>query len=158
MKTFSALVGAAILSLSFASSANAGPKPDVLVVKFRADDCANCGVMENQLASAMSMVNSTKVKQVTIDTSTPILWEKSAHEAFDHNVVPIFNKWVGLTGFAAVVDARSGKTIGCVNDSDDVSKMANLIKKTAGIAHMSPASTRATGFACPPAKNVDPGS
>lgn len=155
MNKLTAIVGTALFTLvatpAFASNA------DVYVVKFRADNCQTCNVMENQLSSAMSMVNSAKVEEITIDTTSPILWEKSAHTAFDSNVVPQFNKWVGKTGFVAVVDARTQRTLGCVSAKDDVYKMANFIKSAAGLPHDRNVSNRSGQFRCPTAQNVDTG-
>jgi len=72
----------------------------------------------------------------------------------------VFNKWVGLPGFAAVVDAKSKRVIGCVNGKFDASEMAQELRKMAskasGQAYMSNASTRKT-TQCPPTFNVDPG-
>lgn len=156
MKKFTALLGTVALCVT-AATANAAERPDIYVVKFRADDCANCAVMENQLDNAMNMVRSQKVKLVTIDTSNALKWEVSAHTAFDHDIAPQFNKWVGLTGFVAVVDRQSRRTIGCVSDEQDVYKMANFIKAAANLPHDQTVSNRSGEFRCPAAHNVDPG-
>jgi len=54
---------------------------------------------------------------VTASFAAPAKWEKGAHEAFDRDIVPVFNQWVGLPGFAAIVDAKSKRVIGCVNST-----------------------------------------
>jgi hypothetical protein len=99
-------------------------------------------------------------EEVIIDTSTAAKWEKGAHEAFDRDIVPVFNKWVGLPGFAAVVDADTKRVIGCVTPEFAASEMANEIRKMAtsakGGAVLSRASTSRT-TQCPEAYNVDPG-
>ncbi|MBL4869733.1 MAG: hypothetical protein JKX72_02130 [Robiginitomaculum sp.] len=155
MTKLTALLGAAIVTLTatpaFASNA------DVYVVTFRADDCQTCGALESQLKSAMSMVNSPSVEQVTIDTTNALQWEKSAHTAFDRNIVPQFNKWVGKTGFVAIVDAKTQTTIGCVSAKHDVYKMANFIKSAAGLPSDRQVSNRNGAFKCPTAQNVDTG-
>jgi hypothetical protein len=100
------------------------------------------------------------VESVVIDTSTAAKWEKGAHEAFDRDIVPVFNKWVGLPGFAAVVDARSKRVIGCVNSQFSSSEMAQEIRRMAsqatGSAYMSNASTRSKTTKCPEAHNKLP--
>lgn len=155
MTKFTALLGAAVFTLiapnAFASSA------DVYVVTFRADNCQTCSTMESQVSSAMGMVGSTKVKEVTIDSTNALQWEKSAHTAFDHNIVPQFNKWIGKTGFVAVVDANTQRTLGCVSAKDDVYKMANFFKSAAGLPSDRPVANRSAQFRCPAAQNVDTG-
>jgi len=92
---------------------------------------------------------------------TAAKWEKGAHDAFDRDIVPVFNQWVGLPGFAAVVDAKSKRVIGCVNSSFDANEMAREIRQMAskaqGSAYMSNASVSSKTTRCPAAHNVDPG-
>jgi len=88
-------------------------------------------------------------------------FRNAAHEAFDRDIVPVFNKWVGLPGFAAVVDAKSKRVIGCVNSTFDANEMASEIRKMAsraqGSAFLSNASVSTKTTRCPAAHNVDPG-
>lgn len=156
MKKYTALLGAGLISLT-ALSATAAQNPDIYVVKFRSNDCAQCIQLETQLSTALTMVSSEQVEEVTIDTSNGLKWEVSAHTAFDRNIVPQFNKWVGLTGFVAVIDSKTGNTIGCVDGKDNAYKMANFIKSAARLPHDRPVANRATEFSCPPTYNVDPG-
>ena len=153
MKKFVALLGAVSVTLAFGTSAQAA---DVVVMKFRADDCVSCSAVETQVDTALAMVGTDTVTEITVDISNAALWEKAAHESFDANVVPVFNKYVGLTGFAAVVDTRTRETIGCVNENYDASQVADLIKRAAGIAQASKASTHINNFTCPPAFNKLP--
>ena len=156
MKKFTAILGTAVL-YAMTTTANATERPDVYVVKFRADNCATCIVMENQLDQAMNLVSSSKVELVTIDTSTPIKWEISAHTAFDHDFVPQYNNWVGLTGFVAVIDRQSRRTTGCFNDKQNKFIMASYIKAATGLPHDQTVSNSPGQFNCPPVFNVDPG-
>lgn len=153
MKKLVTLVGATALLTAFSASANAA---DVVVMKFRADECVSCPVMENSVDTAVAMVGQEKVKSVTIDISNAALWEKSAHEAFDADVVPVFNTYVGLTGFTAVVDKKTRKAIGCVNENYNANDVAELIKRAANIASTTRASTPIQNFRCPPAFNKLP--
>ena len=153
MKKLATLVGATALFCAFGVSAHAA---DVVVMKFRADECASCPSMENSVDTAVAMVGQDKVKTVTVDISNAALWEKSAHEAFDADVVPVFNTYVGLTGFTAVVDSRTRRTIGCVNENYNANDVADLIKRAANIATTTRASTPVQNFRCPPAFNKLP--
>jgi len=153
MKKLTILLSTAIVALS-SVSANAA---DVYVVKFRADDCQTCTAMDSKINSAMNMVASDRVEELTIDSTNALKWEVSAHTAFDNNIVPQFNKWIGKTGFTAIVDAKTQRTIGCVTDGTDVYKTANLIKSAAGLAHDRTVSNRSGEFQCPPTFNVDLG-
>ena len=155
-KKITALLGTAALCVA-AATASAAERADIYVVKFRANDCASCVAMESKLDTAMNMVRSSKVELVTIDSSNPLKWEVSAHTAFDHNIAPQFNKWVGLTGFTAIVDRQSRRTLGCVSDKQDVYKTANFIKAAAGLPHDQTVSNRSGEFRCPATFNVDPG-
>ncbi len=156
MKKLTALLSMAAVGLT-AFSAQALDRPDVLVVKFRANDCATCVNMEANLDQAMAMVGSPKAKIVKIDTSDSLHWEVSANRAFDANIVPQYNKWAGLTGFVAVIDRQSRRTLGCFKASDDSYKMANFIKSTVHIPYDRTVANRPEQFKCPAAHNVDPG-
>ncbi len=153
MKKLITLLAATAITGAFATTAHAA---DVVVVKFRADECASCSVMESQVDTALAMVGSDSVTELTIDITNAALWEKGAYEAFDADVVPVFNKYVGLTGFTAVVDTRTRKTIGCVNENYSADQVATLIKQAARIAQTTSASTRVENFQCPPAHNKAP--
>ncbi|MGB0906034.1 MAG: hypothetical protein ACPGVT_00970 [Maricaulaceae bacterium] len=159
MKKLTMFFGGVILAANFGSAAFAN-SPDVYVVKFRADDNAESTVLDAQLPSAIAMAGAN-IEEVVIDTSTAAKWEKGAHEAFDRDIVPVFNKWVGLPGFAAIVDAKSKRVLGCVNSSFDAGEMAKELRKYAASAsgqpRMSNASTITKTTKCPAAHNVDTG-
>ncbi len=153
------LFSATVLTAAFGATAFAS-SPDVYVVNFRADSNADSVALDTQLASAIAIAG-VSAQEITIDTSTAAKWEKGAHAAFDADIVPVFNKWVGLPGFAAVVDAKSKRVIGCVNGTFDASEMAQELRKLAsrasGSAYMSNASTHKKTTQCPATYNVDLG-
>lgn len=157
MKKLSAFLAAATLTTAFGATAFAAT-PDVYVVNFRNEKNTESQNFDRQLNSALSMVGSN-VEQVVIDTTTAARWEKGAHEAFDREIVPVFNKWVGLPGFAAVVDAKSKRVLGCVSAKHNASSIAVELRRMSaqvkGQAYMSNASSGAT-TACPPAFNTPP--
>ncbi len=157
MKKLTALVSAFALTSAFGATAFAA---DIYVVNFRNATDVQSQQLDSQLSSALA-ISGVNAEEVVIDTSTAAKWEKGAHEAFDRDIVPVFNKWVGLPGFAAVVDAKSKRVIGCVNSTFDANEMASEIRKMAsraqGSAFLSNASVSTKTTRCPAAHNVDPG-
>ena len=149
----SALLTAAVAAPALAAS------PDVYVVNFRQADSTQSQQLDAQLRSGLAMAG-VNAEEVVIDTSTAAKWEKGAHEAFDRDIVPVFNKWVGLPGFAAVVDAKTKRVIGCVNSTFRAQEIADELRKMAssaqGQAFMSRASISTKTTRCPAAHNVDP--
>lgn len=157
MKTLTALISGLALTAAFGSSAFA---TDIYVVNFRNAKDVKSQQLDGQLASALA-ISGVNAEEVVIDTSTAAKWEKGAHEAFDRDIVPVFNQWVGLPGFAAVVDAKSKRVIGCVNSTFNANEMAREIRamasKAQGTAYLSNASVTSKTTRCPAAHNVDPG-
>jgi len=150
MKKFTTLVGATLLFSAFGATANA---TDVVVMKFVSDDCQTCAPMESQVDTAVAMINNAGIKTITVDVSNAALWTRGAHDAFNADVVPVFNKYVGLTGFAVIVEPKTRKVVGCVNNKYDANQVANFIKQAARIPHTSSASVRIENFRCPTAYN-----
>ena len=157
MKKLTALISGLAITAAFGSSAFA---TDVYVVNFRNAKDVKSQQLDGQLASALA-ISGVNAEEVIIDTTTAAKWEKGAHEAFDRNIVPVFNKWVGLPGFAVIVNAKTKRVMGCVNSTFSSSEMANEIRKMAsratGSAYLSNASVRSKTTSCPAAHNVDHG-
>ena len=158
MKKLTALISGLALTAAFGSTAFAA---DVYVVNFKNDKDARSQALNSQLPTALAIAG-VNAEEVVIDTTTAAKWEKGAHEAFDRDIVPVFNQWVGLPGFAAVVDAKSKRVIGCVNSTFDANEMAREIRQMAsrakGSAYLSNASVNTKTTRCPAAHNVDPGN
>jgi len=158
MKLLTSIAAAALLSTAFAAPAFAA-SPDIYVVNFRNAEDNNSARLDGQLSTALA-ISGVNAEEVVIDTSTAAKWEKGAHEAFDRDIVPVFNQWVGLPGFAAVVDAKSKKVIGCVNSTFSANEMADKIRQMAAAstnsAYMSRASISTKTTRCPAPHNVDP--
>lgn len=158
MKLLTSILAAAVVTTAFAAPAFAA-SPDVYVVNFRNAQDNNSARLDGQLAAALA-VSGVNAEEVVIDTTTAAKWEKGAHEAFDRDIVPIFNKWVGLPGFAAIVDANTKRVIGCVNGTFTANEMAEKIRQMAsnstGAAYMSRASISTKTTQCPAAHNADP--
>lgn len=122
--TSSLLIGAAAL----ASAAQASTQnPDLYVVMFRADWCGPCKIVEPNINNAMKILKDPSIEVVNIDITNPSLSEIGAHRAFDREIVPQYNNWLGITGFAAIIDADTKNTLGCVNMMYDAQSMARHI-------------------------------
>jgi len=105
------------------------PNPaEMYVVMFRADWCGPCKIVEPNIDRALSKLADTQIEYITIDITTPARSERGAHLAFDRNIVPQYNSWMGVTGFAAIIDADTKRTLGCVNMVYDAGAMAMHIK------------------------------
>ena len=157
MKKLTALISGVAMTAAFGASAFA---TDVYVVNFRNAKDVKSQQLDGQLASALA-ISGVNAEEVIIDTTTAAKWEKGAHEAFDRDIVPVFNQWVGLPGFAAIVDAKTKRVIGCVNSTFDANEMAREIRQMAskaqGSAYLSNASVSSKTTRCPAAHNVDHG-
>lgn len=126
---------AAGLSLGMASAINAysPTTPDVYVVMFRADWCAPCKVVEPRLGQALNKLRDPRIEYVNIDISGG-KGDYNAHTVFDRGLVKQYNMWLGVTGFAAIIDGDTKQTLGCVNmnySADDMSVHIGQLKKAA---------------------------
>lgn len=132
-----AAVTAALAALSVGSSAQSMRTPDVYVVMFKADWCAPCKVVEPNLRQALGQLRDPGIEYLEIDISNPGLSEIGAHKAFDRNIVAQYNGWLGVTGFAAIIDGDTKRTLGCVNMLYDVQSTATHIRnlKTFAVAN-----------------------
>ncbi len=128
---------APLLAFTLVSLANAQQRPDMYVVMFRADWCGPCKIVEPNLKNALSILRDPSIEAVTIDITNSYVSEISAHAAFDRNIVRQYNEWMGVTGFAAIIDADTKNTLGCVNMTYDAQTMARHIKnlKTFALAN-----------------------
>lgn len=156
MKLSTVATVSTLMSLLIAAPAFA--KPDVYVVNFRHADDANSQQLNAQLPSVLEMAQ-VNAEEVVIDTTTAAKWTKAAHDAFNRDIVPVFNKWVGLPGFAAVVDAKNKSIIGCLTPRGDADTLArelrNMAAKSRGEAVMTAASSSAV-TECPETFNIPP--
>jgi thiol-disulfide isomerase/thioredoxin len=137
MKKFiTSALSAAALSFGMGSLANAYQPvatPDVYVVMFRADYCAPCKVVEPALSQALSRLSDPRIEYVHIDIGAGN-GELNAHAVFDRGIVEQYNMWLGVTGFAAIIDGDTKRTLGCINMQYDASSMAMHIRSLQTIA------------------------
>lgn len=108
--------------------------PEIYVVMFRADWCAPCKVVEPALHDALNQLRDPGIEHLTIDITTPARSEISAHKAFDRRIVRQYNDWMGITGFAAIIDGDTKTTMGCVNISYDRPSMVTHIRNLKNLA------------------------
>ena len=113
------------------------PTPSVYVVMFRADWCAPCKVVEPNITQALNSLRDPSIEYVTFDITDPSRSELSAHRAFDRQLVSQYNSWMGVTGFAAIIDGDTKQTLGCVNMMYDAQSTARHIRnlKTFAVAN-----------------------
>ncbi len=109
------------------------------VVMFRADWCGPCKIVEPKLSQAQNNLRDPGIEFITVDITTPERSERGAHKVFDRNIVAQYNQWYGVTGFAAIIDADTKNTLGCINMMYDAQSMASHIRnlKTYALANQS---------------------
>ena len=107
------------------------------LVDFYADWCGPCKIVEPNLDRAMRNLNDPSLKVVMIDVTDSPRIQRSAHLAFDHNIAKQYNQWYGVTGFAAMIDADTKNTLGCVDMRYDSGSMTAHIRnlKTYAVAN-----------------------
>ena len=150
-KLIKPVLSALAITLGSTSLANAyqTTTPDVYVVMFRADYCAPCKVVEPALNQALNSLSDPRVEYVHIDIGAGN-GERNAHTVFDRGLVQQYNMWLGVTGFAAIVDGDTKKTLGCVNMQYDAGSMAMHIRNLQAKAQRNESSFDLT---CPEANN-----
>ncbi|MGB3456449.1 MAG: hypothetical protein WBG08_01715 [Litorimonas sp.] len=157
MKLKTAAAVSALLSLIIAAPAFAAP--ELYIVNFRHAEDAKSQQLETQLPTVLRLAE-VAAEEVVVDTTTAAKWEKAAHDAFNKDIVPVFNKWVGLPGFAAVVDASDKSVIGCLTPGADPVVLARELKTMAsrakGEAFQQAASSRTDITRCPATYNQPP--
>jgi len=127
-KLIKTAIAATALTLGLSSAANsANATPDVYVVMFSADWCAPCRIVEPALSQALSSLRDPGIEYVNINISRGN-GDLNAHTVFDRGLVNQYNTWLGVTGFAAIVDGDTKRTLGCVNMTYDAQSMAMHIK------------------------------
>ncbi len=137
------------LGLSSVSSAYQPAQPDIYVVMFRADWCAPCKIVEPRIDEALATLQDPKIEYVNIDISSGN-GDFNANTVFDRQIVRQYNMWLGVTGFAAIIDADTKQTLGCVNMTYNTDAM------TAHISNMKKLAVNNTpsfDFTCPEANN-----
>ena len=123
--------------------------PDIYVVMFRADWCAPCKIVEPRLQSILQNFNDPRIEYVNIDIGNGN-GDLNAHTVFDRGLVQQYNTWLGVTGFAAIVDGDTKQTMGCVNMTYDADSMARHIRNLQANAQRNQATFDVT---CPEANN-----
>jgi len=137
MKFLKLLCVLAFAFLGLNISATAQQRPDMYVVMFRADWCAPCKIVEPNLERALKILGDPGIQFINIDITDPFRSERSAHLAFDAAIAKQYNQWYGITGFAAMIDADTKNTLGCINMMYDVGAITAHIKnlKTYALAN-----------------------
>lgn len=137
------------LGMGSATSAYELRTPDVYVVMFRADYCAPCKIVEPALGQALQNLSDPRIEYVHLDTGAGY-GERNSHLVFDRGLVQQYNMWLGVTGFAAIVDGDTKQTLGCINMTYDSQAMAMHIRNLQAAAQRNEQSFDLT---CPAANN-----
>ena len=133
-KLFKTAMAATALTLGLGSIGNTmQPTPDVYVVMFSADWCAPCRIVEPRLNQALLNLRDPGIEYVNINISRGN-GDLNAHTVFDKGLVKQYNTWLGVTGFAAIVDGDTKRTLGCVNLTYDEQSMTQHIRNLKTLA------------------------
>ena len=133
-KLLKVATAATALTLGFGSVGNTmQPTPDVYVVMFSADWCAPCRIVEPRLNQALLNLRDPGIEYVNINISRGN-GDLNAHTVFDKGLVKQYNTWLGVTGFAAIVDGDTKRTLGCVNLTYDEQSMTQHIRNLKTLA------------------------
>ena len=135
--------------LSSLAAAYQPQTPDVYVVMFRADYCAPCKIVEPALDQALTSLRDPRIEYVHIDIGAGY-GERNAHLVFDKGIVQQYNMWLGVTGFAAIIDGDTKQTLGCINLNYDANSMAMHISNLQTLAQNNQPNFDLT---CPAANN-----
>ncbi len=122
-----AAISGVVATVQAHAQIGAANRPDMYVVMFHADWCGPCKIVEPNLNKAMQTLNDPGLELIVIDITDAPRTEYSANLAFDRQIVPQYNQWYGVTGFAALIDADTKRTLGCVNMMYDAGAMAKHI-------------------------------
>lgn len=106
---------ATLLFLCCAAVGAHAQQTPVKLVFFTADWCANCRVLEPELARAVSRVSG--VERVDFDITTRARHTESIARAQQHGLARLHAAYAGRTGFAAIIAADTGETIACVTSA-----------------------------------------
>lgn len=126
------------LGMGSFTQAYQGVTPDVYVVMFRADYCAPCKVVEPALNQALNNLADPRIEYVHIDIGAGN-GERNAHIVFDRGLVQQYNMWLGVTGFAAIIDGDTKQTLGCINMTYDAGSMTMHIRNLQAAAQQNQA-------------------
>jgi thiol:disulfide interchange protein len=140
----------AFLSVGTPSAAQDLSEPtDIYVVMFRADWCAPCKVVEPALHSALASLQDPKIELLRLDFSANN-GEWNANAVFDRQIVKQYNKWLGVTGFAVIIDADKKNTLGCLTQAYNADAMKMHIKT---LQKKAKSNETNLDFTCPEANN-----
>lgn len=150
--SFKKICALSALAFGMASFATASPthiQPDIYVVMFRADWCAPCKVVEPRIGVALATLQDPKIEYVNIDISSGN-GEWNSHAVFDRQIVQQYNMWLGVTGFAAIIDADTKQTLGCLDINYNADAMTMHI---ANMKRLAQTNQPNFDFTCPEPNN-----
>jgi thiol-disulfide isomerase/thioredoxin len=104
--------------------------PEIYVVMFRSDWCGMpCNRVEPKLDRALKSLNDPSIQFITIDITDQNHAKRSSSVAKENGINSQYNQWYGTLGFAAIINAYTKQTLGCINMTYEADAMANTIKE-----------------------------
>ena len=147
------ILPATLLALGIGGSSQAQtyltPTPDIYVVMFHASWCGPCKVVNPALDRALQNLNDPRIEYLRIDISSGS-GDYNGHAVFDRGIVRQYNMWLGVTGFAAIIDGDTKRTMGCVNLTYDSDAMTMHIRNLQNAAQQN---IETFDITCPEANN-----
>lgn len=93
------------------------------------------------------------IEDHSFDVETKAKWEKAARLAFDLELVDAFNKFIGMSDVAAIVDGDTKQLLGCLNNSFSGEEALAEVNRMCEIANGPPPKVHAYFDSFPIKKN-----
>lgn len=103
--------------------------PQVMIVKFYADWCGSCKVMQPELDKFLDATKSQSVLYVHFDLTDEVKRQKSAYLAYSLGLEEIYREHAAKTGFALLVDVSSKNIKGKITKDMSISDMYAMLDR-----------------------------
>lgn len=151
----------ALICLMMPFTASGEAEPDLKIINFTAEWCANCRVLNPELQTALTRFQPGEVERIDLDMTDAgrrsteeekfAAWADAIRLADSHQAGYLWDWYGGLTGLAAIISADNGEPIACINrllDADAIEarlREAQIISK-----RRTPGIRMPDGPDCPP--------
>lgn len=132
--------------------AAASPERDAYVLYFRADWCSNCLVMDPAFEKAQTAFDGDDgVEFITLDlTDTPAGYNDVVNRIVETGLTPLNNAYLGITGFAAIVQPGSSEPVSCLARVHTKEAMIEAVKTVAAASRAGQTLPTGGDILCPP--------
>ncbi len=117
-----------ITSMQLVATPLENTEPALYVVKFRADWCGLCKILEPALDHAIKTIDNPEIQYISIDITNAETWDNSLEIVLQNDLVDIYNQYVGITGFAALLHSKNKILLGCLTHRFDSKAMKDIIQ------------------------------